>query len=102
MVFQAFCNQTSLHGWQYITQRPAEGDGFWAGERWLIRQIKPRHCFHFADLFFSPGFKHAFWSVIVCVAMGCAAIFLYTNTIDFMNATVVTTVDTMTVPLSEV
>jgi hypothetical protein len=34
--------------------------------------------------------------------MGCAAIFLYTNTIDFMNATVVTTVDTMTVPLSEV
>ena len=42
------------------------------------------------------------WSVIVCVAMGCAAIFLYSNTIDFMNATVVTTVDTMTVPLSEV
>ena len=34
--------------------------------------------------------------------MGCAAIFLYSNTIDFMNATVVTTVDTMTVPLSEV
>ena len=49
-----------------------------------------------------PGFKHIFWSVIVCVAMGCAAIFLYSNTIDFMNATVVTTVDTMTVPLSEV
>ena len=48
------------------------------------------------------GFKHIFWSVIVCVAMGCAAIFLYSNTIDFMNATVVTTVDTMTVPLSEV
>ena len=51
---------------------------------------------------FAIGFKHVFWSVIVCVAMGCAAIFLYTNTIDFMNATVVTTVDTMTVPLSEV
>ena len=48
------------------------------------------------------GFKHIFWSIIVCVAMGCAAIFLYSNTIDFMNATVVTTVDTMTVPLSEV
>ena len=28
-----------------------------------------------------PGFKHIFWSVIVCVAMGCAAIFLYSNTI---------------------
>ena len=52
-------------------------------------------------IFFS-GFKHIFWSIIVCVAMGCAAIFLYSNTIDFMNATVVTTVDTMTVPLSEV
>ncbi|XP_023319996.1 uncharacterized protein LOC111695065 isoform X2 [Eurytemora carolleeae] len=75
--FQAFCNQTSLHGWQYITQKP-ETDGFWS------------------------GFKHVFWSIIVCVAMGCAALFLYTNTIDFMNATVVTTVDTMTVPLSEV
>lgn len=75
--FQAFCNQTSLHGWQYITQRQGT-QGFWS------------------------GFKHIFWSVIVCVAMGCAAIFLYNNTIDFMNATVVTTVDTMTVPLSEV
>ena len=52
--------------------------------------------------FLIQGFKHIFWSVIVCVAMGCAAIFLYSNTIDFMNATVVTTVDTMTVPLSEV
>ena len=101
MVFQAFCNQTSLHGWQYITQRPAEGDGFWAGERWLIHKIQRRHCIPFLTLL-SSGFKHAFWSVIVCVAMGCAAIFLYTNTIDFMNATVVTTVDTMTVPLSEV
>ena len=50
----------------------------------------------------ASGFKHIFWSIIVCVAMGCAAIFLYSNTIDFMNATVVTTVDTMTVPLSEV
>ena len=32
LFIQAFCNQTSLHGWQYITQRP-ETDGFWAGER---------------------------------------------------------------------
>ena len=51
---------------------------------------------------FTAGFKHIFWSVIVCVAMGCAAIFLYYNTIDYMNATVVTTLDTLTVPLSEV
>ena len=34
--FQAFCNQTSLHGWQYITQRP-ETDGFWAGKNNFTR-----------------------------------------------------------------
>ena len=33
--FQAFCNQTSLHGWQYITQRP-ETDGFWAGNDYNV------------------------------------------------------------------
>ena len=92
LFIQAFCNQTSLHGWQYITQRP-ETDGFWAGDR-----EQSSH----TNLITLSGFKHVFWSIIVCVAMGCAAIFLYSNTIDFMNATVVTTVDTMTVPLSEV
>ena len=92
-ILQAFCNQTSLHGWQYITQRP-ETDGFWAGEA-TARLSQPSNPL-------MSGFKHIFWSIIVCVAMGCAAIFLYSNTIDFMNATVVTTVDTMTVPLSEV
>ena len=53
-------------------------------------------------MFFPSGFKHIFWSGIVCIAMGWAATFLYSNTIDFMNSTVVITVDTMTAPLSEV
>ena len=35
---QAFCNQTSLHGWQYITQRP-ETDGFWAGQMLILIPI---------------------------------------------------------------
>ena len=48
------------------------------------------------------GFKHIFWAGIVCIAMGWAATFLYSNTIDFMNSTVVITVDTMTAPLTEV
>ena len=43
-----------------------------------------------------------FWTLIVSAALASAGLFLYRNTIDFMNATVVTTVDTMTVPLSEV
>jgi hypothetical protein len=28
--FMAFCSQTSLHGWQYISGTP-ENEGFWAG-----------------------------------------------------------------------
>ena len=48
------------------------------------------------------GFKHIFWTGIVFIAMGWAATFLYSNTIDFMNSTVVITVDTMTAPLTEV
>ena len=47
-------------------------------------------------------FRMMFWSLIVSAALGSAGLFLYRNTIDLMNATVVTTVDTMTAPLSEV
>ena len=47
-------------------------------------------------------FRLVFWTLIVSAALASAGLFLYRNTIDFMNATVVTTVDTMTVPLSEV
>ena len=61
-----------------------------------------------------------FWSVIVTMSLVCAASSLYVNTIgqctlhycitippemlysDYMTATVVTTVDTMTAPLTEV
>ena len=49
-----------------------------------------------------PVFRMIFWSLIVSGALGSAGFFLYRNTMDFMTATVVTTVDTMTAPLSEV
>ena len=47
-------------------------------------------------------FRLVFWTLIVSAALASAGLFLYRNTIDFMNATVVTTVETMTAPLSEV
>ena len=56
--FSTFCNQTSLHGWQYIAQS------------------------HTSSL------KHVFWALIVSLSMATAAIFLYNNTMDYLHATV--------------
>ena len=56
--FSTFCSQTSLHGWQYIAQKHTS----------------------------MP--KHIFWAVIVSLSMATAALFLYNNTVDYLNATV--------------
>ena len=48
--FSTFCNQTSIHGWQYIAQA------------------------HTSSL------KHIFWALIVSLSMATAALFLYNNT----------------------
>lgn len=56
--FRTFCNQTSLHGWQYIAQKH------------------------------SSSAKHLFWAMIVSLSMATASFFLYNNTMDFMDATV--------------
>ena len=48
--FRTFCQQTSLHGWQYIVDKPASS------------------CRHF------------FWATIVILSMVCAGTFLYNNT----------------------
>ncbi|TRY67488.1 hypothetical protein TCAL_07642 [Tigriopus californicus] len=56
--FRTFCNQTSLHGWQYIAQKH------------------------------SSSAKHVFWAMIVSLSMATASFFLYNNTMDFMDATV--------------
>ena len=58
--FSIFCRQTSLHGWQYIAQRN------------------------------SSSAKHMFWAVVVSLSMATAAMFLYNNTMDYLNATVST------------
>jgi len=59
--FSIFCNQTSLHGWQYIAQA------------------------HTSSL------KHIFWALIVSLSMATAALFLYNNTMDYLHATVCAT-----------
>ena len=56
--FSTFCKQTSLHGWQYIAQKNGSSA------------------------------KHMFWAIIVSMSMATAALFLYNNTVDYLNATV--------------
>lgn len=58
--FSTFCRQTSLHGWQYIAQKN------------------------------SSRAKHVFWAIMVSMSMATAAVFLYNNTMDYLNATVST------------
>ena len=49
--FRTFCDQTTLHGWQYIGNSET-----------------------------SNKIKLYFWSIIVCLSMVTAGIFLYYNT----------------------
>ncbi len=56
--FSTFCRQTSLHGWQYIAQKN------------------------------TSTAKHMFWAIVVSMSMATAALFLYNNTMDYLNATV--------------
>ena len=70
--FNSFCRHTTLHGWQYFAEQS------------------------FTRL------QKLFWSVILLISVSCATVLIYNNLVIFKNATVVTTVDTMTAPLSEV
>ena len=65
-----YCQQTSLHGWNYIANDKKE---------WKI-----------------------VWGLIVLASIAMASTFIYTATEDFLNSTVVTTIQSTTVPLSEV
>ena len=70
--FRAFCNQTSLHGWHYIGQKNAS------------------------------IFQRIFWIVILLLSILTTILFLYNSTLDFLHATITTSIDTMTAPLSEI
>ena len=70
--FNSFCIHTTLHGWQY-----------------------------FAEESFNR-LQKLFWGVILFISVLCATLLIYNNVLVFKNATVVTTVDTMTAPLDSI
>ena len=70
--FNSFCRHTTLHGWQYFAEQS------------------------FTRL------QKLFWSVILLISVSCATVLIYNNLVIFKNATVVTTVDTMTAPLDDI
>ena len=69
--FQRYCENTSLHGWQYIYVKSSKG--------WRI-----------------------LWMGMVLSSVIIACCFVFKQTSEFTKATVVTTVDTTTAPLSDV
>ena len=70
--FNSFCRHTTLHGWQYFAE----------------------HSF--------TRLQKLFWGVIILVSVCTATLIIYNNILIFKNATVVTTVDTMTAPLEDI
>ena len=70
--FNSFCRHTTLHGWQYFAEQS------------------------FTRL------QKLFWGVILFISVFCATVLIYNNLLIFKNATVVTTVDTMTAPLDDI
>ena len=68
----SFCEHTTLHGWQYIIK-----DSFNKAQK-------------------------SFWALILSVCIIGATILAYNNVLIFKNATVVTTVETMTAPLNDI
>ena len=70
--FNSFCKHTTLHGWQYMAEQT------------------------FTKL------QKLFWGVILFVSVFGATVLIYNNILIFKNATVVTTVDTMTAPLDDI
>ena len=70
--FREFCKQTGLHGWQYMSDAKILGP------------------------------KNIFWFIILVSSAIGATVLIYYNTKTFQTATFLTTVETMTAPLSEV
>ena len=70
--FNSFCTHTTLHGWQY----------FATGSFTRLQKL--------------------FWCIIISISFFCATVLIYNNLLIFKNATVVTTVDTMTAPLDNI
>ena len=72
MTLRAYCEQTSLHGWYYISVHGGK-------TAWRI-----------------------VWAAIVLTSIGVASVFIFKAAEDFTKSTVVTTIHSTTEPLSEV
>ena len=70
--FERFCQKTSLHGWIYI------------GDKNVSKLQK------------------SFWIFSIFLSILLAIFLIYKQTKDFMNATIVTTLDSIDVPLTEI
>ena len=71
-IFNEFCEETSLHGWNFISKR----------------RIKSVHC--------------AFWFLTICSAIGLGTVLITWNTQEFLEATVDFNTLSMTTPMAEV
>ena len=69
--FVTYCEQTSLHGWQYFVDS--------VHKYWRIH-----------------------WVFIVLLSIAVAIFFVVTASLEFQQATIITTIDSLNVPLSEV
>ncbi len=75
MSLREYCEQTSLHGWLYMSSSGGGRRGsFW----------------RFA------------WTLVVLASIGVASIFIYKASEEFTKATVVTTIHSTTEPLTDV
>ncbi len=72
MSLREYCEQTSLHGWFYMT-------GVNRGRFWRLA-----------------------WTMVVLASVGVASLFIYKASEEFTKATVVTTIHSTTEPLSDV
>ena len=70
--FEKFCQQTSLHGWIYVGEKGA------------------------------PKFQRFYWILAIFISTVSAIVLCYFQTIDFIHATIVTSVDSINVPLTEI
>ena len=73
-VFKEFCRSTSLHGWQYLSERH-------------YRKETTKSVGKFV------------WSLIVAASIGVASFFLFTSVNDFRSKYVATSIDTTTASL---
>ena len=88
--FYDFCKQTALHGWNYLAI-----DNNSASK--VSKPYSKSGTSHVKTVF-----RSAFWTMVIMASVLFSGFLLHNNTVDFFRSTVVTTLDTYNVPLSEI